>query len=171
MATATLGIDLGIKSGAAVLLTSQEAVVVASWLKSNVRVSDPPNEQLQYLQDVLITPLSRVLMQRLPLGSLVAIDWDPNDAYWGNSKQAAVKGLLAGYLYRYLVSQSYRPVFMPPAYVRQRLDLRQKSNKHEVFSRMGFLLEGQPEILSCYSNMNEHEKDSFILAKLVDQYS
>ena len=158
-----IGIDLGVKTGAAVLLNGQEAAqVVASWSTPGVKTTAPPNVLTQHLQNVLIQPLAKV---GLLAGTLVAIDWDPNDTYWGNSRQAISKGFLAGYLYRYLLAEHLKPVFMPPSYVRMHLELKAKANKRDVFKVIGAQIQN-PSLLSCYSNMNEHEKDSFILAFL-----
>jgi len=145
-----LGLDLGLCTGAAVLLNNQSEYTVL------YRHSSPLPRGI----DSLITVAEAwadALERGIDLGAQVCgIDWNLNETYWGNRVQAAMKAFIAAYLFR-SAENRIQVFFISPNQVRRIVGLRPNAPKADVFQQF------------CVNNqqMDEHVADALVLAQIL----
>lgn len=168
------GLDLGIKSGALVRVTTSsvpgqklQTSTISEW-ETGPKMSDGLSNTLWFCSEAILKPFYKDI-DTLPVnmtpnnGLLIGIDWDLSEAFWGNRLAAGLKAFVSGYLYRAFIDAGFRPLVVSPAAVRQILYLRSNAKKEVVWKAFdllhpGILLEG-----------SEHVYDATILGWAVHQ--
>lgn len=170
-----VGIDLGIRSGAVVVVEFEvyPALMVTgmttTWKGQRARGKRNASKR----PDLDVTELARIGQKQLGgipesvfevPGRIVGIDWGLHEAYWGSRKPALQKAFLAGYVYRRLLGLGAMPLFIPPIQVRKYLGLKANATKEQV--QLAFLPSVGSHLHAAFNAMNEHEIDAVVLATL-----
>lgn len=160
-----LGIDLGLKTGAAVWMELDGTKVgrvktLATWTElgeGGVHAGATPEEVAFFVQRLVLNPCSTYLKP----GMTVGIDWTPNDVFWGARMPSIKKAFAMGYLYMGILAMGGIPLILPPDFLRKYVDQPRGAKKEDVQAEYDRILGVS---LARQKVWNEHEHDAVILA-------
>lgn len=168
-----VGIDLGIRSGAVVIVKFEieSRIVVRDFTTvwKGERAKGRRNAAKRPELDV--AELAKIGQQQIggippelfeTPGRVVGIDWGLHEAYWGSRKPALQKAFLAGFVYRRLLALGAMALFIPPLEVRRFVGLKANATKEQV--QEAFLSSLDPALQEDWKRLTEHEVDAVILA-------
>lgn len=160
--TQALGIDLGLRSGAVVLVTFSAPATPLHIVSIDrlLTTERRRNRSGANWTPVSIAQRGQQLFRGLESldGLPVGMDWSPMEAYWGDKKNAVMKSFLAGYVYRRCLSEGAKPLAISPMQVRKTFGLKQGAPKEDVHRVLHRYMSDVPPDLS------EHEADAILLA-------
>lgn len=159
-----LGIDLALRKGAVVKLVLDgeyaDASTIVKWRTGPKSKTDPAT-MVEFFQSEIIKPLAKISTTELPIG----IDWSPEEIFFrGMARPPLMKAFIAGYLYRYLLSNGHRVIFISPSIIRDLLGLGRRTEKEKVWASFVKLSPATQTLASTLAKMNKDEKDALILA-------
>lgn len=160
-----VGIDLGLRSGASVIITIMPGTLMITDIQSIVTTerrrgrARRPRMDPTFCADRVAQFLNGVrALDDVPVG----IDWSMWEAFKGDRRPAIWKAFLAGYAYHALLMKGGKPLFIPPNEVRMSMGLPKNCAKERCHEAMLPSLFGGA--IGKWARLSEHERDAVLLA-------
>lgn len=162
-----LGLDLGVRSGAAVLVEWEETglmqtpviqSVMTLWKgeKSKPKAQQRPSPRTPSALGLLSREITRSMSHIEPL--VIGVDWGFHEAYFrGGRAQLLQKAFLAGFVHRDLLEQGKQAIFVSPSQAREFLALKKNVSKETVGMAIADWFPHPRPLL------NDHELDAVLL--------